>query len=227
MNVFSDNTLRISELFFSIQGESTCAGLPCAFVRLQGCNLRCRYCDAAYSREEEGGHEMSVAAVLDWLAQYPGQLVEITGGEPLLQPNVMPLMTELLRQGRAVLLETNGSVDISPVPQGVGVILDVKCPDSGMTDRMEWENLARLGQRWRVGARGDEIKFVIGSEDDFFWARQLVRDECPAGPPLLFSPARPRMEPARLAELILTYRLPVRLQLQLHTILWPDRDRGV
>lgn len=227
MNGLLADTLRVSELFYSIQGESTRAGLPCVFVRMQGCNLRCRFCDAAYSREEEGGEAMSVVAVLDWIEQYPDQLVEITGGEPLLQAAVLPLMEELLRRGRTVLLETNGSLDISSVPPAVGIILDVKCPNSGMADRMARENLARLDQRWRNGARGDEIKFVIGSEEDFFWARQVVLDECPDGPAVLFSPARPGMAPTRLADMILAHRLPVRLQLQLHSILWPDRDRGV
>jgi len=222
-----DQQLRVAELFYSLQGESTRAGLPCLFIRLQGCNLRCLYCDTVYSLESGGGREMSLAEVLDWVDRYPGQLVEITGGEPLLQPAVFPLMEELLRRGRQVLLETNGSIDISPVPLGVGVILDVKCPDSTMRDLMDFENLARLSRRRDDGATGDEIKFVISSDEDFLWAMEVVEEECPSGLPVLFAPANPEMNPTRLAGLILAHRLPVRLQMQLHAILWPGQERGV
>jgi 7-carboxy-7-deazaguanine synthase len=219
-------TLPISELFYSIQGESTRAGLPCAFIRLCGCNLRCTYCDSSYTWEEAGSL-MSVAAVCAWLAQYPGVLVEITGGEPLLHEAVYPLMDELLAQGRAVLLETSGSLSIARVPAAVGVILDIKCPDSGMMEKNDWGNLALLQHRKAVGST-DEIKFVLSSEKDVTWAVQIVREQgLTQLAPVLFSPVMNRLSPARLAAMILPEQLPVRLQLQLHTQIWPRMNRGV
>ncbi|CAK8717998.1 MAG: 7-carboxy-7-deazaguanine synthase [Candidatus Electronema aureum] len=220
------DTLHISELFYSIQGESTRTGLPCAFVRLCGCNLRCTYCDSSYTWDEEG-RRMSVAEVCAWLAQYPGVLVEITGGEPLLHEAVYPLMQELLAQGRAVLLETSGSLSIARVPAAVGVILDIKCPDSGMIEKNDWGNLALLQHRKAVGST-DEIKFVLSSEKDVTWAVQIVREQCLTQlAPVLFSPVMNKLSPARLAAMILPEQLPVRLQLQLHTQIWPRLNRGV
>ena len=218
--------LLVSELFSSLQGESTRAGLPCLFIRLAGCNLRCRYCDARYTWEEPG-ETKTAAAILAWLDQYPGVMVELTGGEPLLQPGAIGLMRELLARGRQVLLETNGSLPVDRVPVQVAIILDIKCPDSGMAAHNLPENLDWLRARRRRGA-DDEIKFVLSSEADFHWARDLVqRERLEQIGAVLFSPVRPLLDPARLAELLLAHRLPVRLQLQLHTLLWPGCGRGV
>lgn len=218
--------LRVTELFYSIQGESTRAGLPCLFIRLAGCNLRCTFCDARYTWEEEG-HLTAAAEILAWVEQTPAVIVELTGGEPLLQEGVYPLMEALVEAGRTVLLETNGSLPLDRVPDPVTVIMDVKCPDSGMADRNLNDNLPFLRQRQRRGCQ-DEIKFVLSSEADFHWARRLVEQEdLTTTLPVLFSPVRPFLAPAALAGLLLASRLPVRMQLQLHTLLWPDRDRGV
>ncbi len=218
--------LLVSELFYSIQGESTRAGLPCLFVRLAGCNLRCTYCDARYTWEEPGD-TMDATAILAWVDQTPGVMVEITGGEPLRQAGVYPLMQALLDSGRTVLLETNGSLPLRSVPDPVHLIMDVKCPDSGMAGHNLAENIDLLRQR---GSRGctDEIKFVLSSPADFHWARAMVEEqELTRIAPVLFSPVRPLLDPALLAQLLLDHRLDVRLQLQLHTLLWPDQTRGV
>ncbi|WP_035216289.1 radical SAM protein [Desulfobulbus elongatus] len=217
--------LHISELFYSIQGESTRAGLPCLFVRLSGCNLRCAYCDASYAWQE-AGTPMAVAEILAWVGRISGVPVEITGGEPLLQEAVYPLMQALVLTGREVLLETNGSLALDRVPDAVGIIMDIKCPDSGMASHNLADNLEVLRDRQKRGCR-DEIKFVLSSETDFHWARGMVAQEgLTASPPILFSPVRPRLDPAALARLLLEHRLPVRLQLQLHTLLWPEKTRG-
>jgi 7-carboxy-7-deazaguanine synthase len=218
--------LRVSELFYSIQGESTRAGLPCAFVRLCGCNLRCSYCDSRYTWEEEG-RLMSAAEVSAWLEDFPGMMTEITGGEPLLQEAVYPLMNALLAQGREVLLETGGSLSIARVPAAVGVILDIKCPDSGMMAHNDWGNIEVLRQRKAAGSR-DELKFVLSSAEDAAWAAQVVREHSLTELlPVLFSPVVDLLPPARLADFILREQLPVRLQLQLHTQIWPGVSRGV
>lgn len=222
----SEGHLTVSELFYSIQGESTRAGLPCAFIRLAGCNLRCRYCDSAYTWEERG-QQVGFDAILAWLADYPRVPVELTGGEPLLQKNVYPLMEALLNTGRAVLVETNGSIDITAIPYPVHVILDIKCPDSGVSDTMDWGNMEVLAQRKNNGSR-DEIKFVLASEQDYTWARSVMADYKLEGlAPLLMSPVEQDFPPTRLAELMLRDRIAARLQLQLHRLLWPSRDRGV
>ena len=218
--------MKVSELFYSIQGESTRAGLPCAFVRFCGCNLRCSYCDSRYTWDEEG-RLMSAAKICAELEQYPGIMVEITGGEPLLQEDVYSLMDMLLKQGREVLLETSGSLSIARVPAAVGVILDLKCPDSGMMAHNDWENLPLLRRRKAAGSR-DEVKFVLCSEDDALWAAQTVHEHRLIELlPVLFSPVIDRLAPARLADFILREQLPVRLQLQLHTQIWPGICRGV
>ena len=219
--------LSISELFYSLQGESTRAGLPCAFIRLAGCNLRCRYCDSKYTWENQG-EPRTLTEIGNWLDRYPGVMVELTGGEPLLQEGIYPLLDALLDRGRTVLLETNGSLGIEQVPAGVSVILDIKCPDSGMHERTDWQNIALLAARKRKGS-GDEIKFVLSSVRDFEWAKAVIDryqlDRLAV--PLLFSPVPELLAATTLAGLILQHRLPVRLQLQLHRLLWPDRDRGV
>ena len=218
--------LRVSELFYSIQGESTRAGLPCLFIRLAGCNLRCTYCDAPYTWEE-AGTSVQTAEILAWVEEYPGVLVEVTGGEPLVQIGVFPLMQALIDAGRTVLLETNGSLPLGGVPESVGIIMDIKCPDSGMAAHNLPDNYALLRERSQRGCR-DEIKFVLSSEADFHWARAMMeREQLTDSIPVLFSPVQPRLTPATLAQLLLNHRLPVRLQLQLHTLLWPDRTRGV
>ena len=223
-------TLLVSELFYSLQGESRFAGYPCLFVRLSGCNLRCSYCDAAYTYREPG-RAYSLTELLAALAATapPGkrvELVEVTGGEPLLQEGVYPLLEALLAQGHRVLLETNGTVPLSRVPAAVCVIMDIKCPASGMAQHFLPANLQRL-------TTADEIKFVVGDQADYQWARQLIRDHhlAPAGlatgPALTFSPVVNRLPPAQLAAWLMADVLPARLQLQLHTQLWPHRQRGV
>ncbi|MDY0389397.1 radical SAM protein [Desulfobulbus oligotrophicus] len=219
-------TLRVCELFYSIQGESTRAGLPCLFIRLAGCNLRCSYCDASYTWQEEG-HLMQVAELLAWVDATPGVMVEVTGGEPMSQPGTVPLMRSLLAAGRSVLLETNGSLCLEKVPDGVGIIMDVKCPGSGMAASGLAENIGVLQQRQLRGCR-DEVKFVLSSADDFHWARTYVETHrLPSFLPVLFSPVQSQFPPAALAELLLASRLNVRLQVQLHTLLWPGLTRGV
>lgn len=220
------DSLLVAELFYSIQGESTWAGLPCLFVRLSGCNLRCSYCDARYTWEEPG-QAMAVAEILNWLRQRPGVMIEITGGEPLQQPAVYALMQELLAEGRRVLVETNGSLPLCAVPDGVHIIMDVKCPGSGMAQYHLTENFSVLAERARRGCR-DEVKFVLSSETDFHFARdQVTLHHLDTLLPVLFSPVRGRLEATRLAELLLHHQLKVRLQLQLHSLLWPGELRGV
>ena len=216
----NDLALNISEVFYSIQGESSYAGYPCVFIRLAGCNLRCRFCDARYTYEEKGV-ETKIGDILKKVAEHPKALVEITGGEPLLQDAVYPLMEELLAAGRTVLLETNGSVSLAKVPDKVIKIMDIKCPGSGMHEHLKPGNFDLLTAH-------DEVKFVLSSREDYDWAVQLIQDQQLAEEvKILFSPARDLLAPADLAQWLLEDELPVRLQLQLHTILWPDKNRGV
>jgi len=217
--------MEISELFYSIQGESTFAGLPCVFIRLVGCNLRCNYCDSAYTFNE-AGHSLSLTEILRFTSRYPHALVELTGGEPLLQQNTIALMAELIARNRQVLLETNGSLDLTPVPPGVIKIMDLKCPDSGMCEQMRMTNLALLGSR-------DELKFVLVSRPDYDWAKSIIKryrlakNTGEPGPALLFSAVTDRLPHADLAGWILEDQLPVRLQIQLHKIIWPQMERGI
>ncbi len=217
----TESTLLLSEIFYSIQGESSYAGYPCVFVRLAGCNLRCRWCDACYTYEEPGT-AWELPAILRELDRYPAAaLVEITGGEPLLQAGVYPLMEHLLAAGRTVLLETNGSLALELVPAGVVVIMDVKCPGSGMADQFDPANLRRLRP-------GDELKFVLASRADYDWAADFVRDHGLIGRhPIHFSPVVQELTPADLAQWLLADGLAVQLQLQLHTLLWPEIKRGM
>lgn len=211
-------SLKVNEIFFSIQGESSFAGLPCLFIRLTGCNLRCTYCDTRYAYEE--GKNMAVEDVLSALPTGYRGLVEVTGGEPLLQDECPLLVVGLLQGGHTVLVETNGSRDIRLLPEGAVCILDVKCPDSGMSDRMDLENLHRLRPH-------DEVKFVIQSRDDYRWAKEVLRAHRPARPEkILLSPAHDRLDPRELAEWILADRLEARIQLPLHRVLWPGVERG-
>ncbi len=212
--------LTINEIYFSIQGESTWAGQPCVFVRLTFCNLRCNYCDTAYAFYE--GEKKSIDQVLADVAKFDCPLVEITGGEPLLQKNVLPLMSALAEAGKTVLLETSGAHDISQVDPRVHRIMDLKTPGSGECDRNLWPNLDHLTER-------DEVKFVISSRADYEWCRAQLRTynlaaRCRA---VLFSPVFGRIEPRQIVEWILVDALPVRFQLQMHKFIWPPQNRGV
>ncbi|MGA6827598.1 7-carboxy-7-deazaguanine synthase QueE [Nitrospira sp. NS4] len=214
-----ETTVRVTEIFYSIQGESTYAGQPCVFIRLTGCPLRCTWCDTEYSFY--GGTWLSVDALLAQVAQYGCRLVEVTGGEPLAQPEAVPLIARLCDEDYTVLLETSGAIDIEPVDRRARVILDVKCPGSGMTDRMHWPNLDRLTAK-------DEAKFVLADRADYDWACEIVAryrlaDRCT----VLFSPVFGSLDLRGLAEWILADRLPVRFQLQLHKYIWAPDMRGV
>jgi 7-carboxy-7-deazaguanine synthase len=212
-------SLVVNEIFHSIQGESSHTGRPCVFVRLTGCNLRCSWCDTAYAFHE--GRAMSVEEVLERVRAYDCRLVEVTGGEPLLQPAVLPLMKSLLAEGYEVLLETGGSLSIAKVPEGVQRIVDVKCPGSGEADRNLWDNLRYLRQ-------GDELKFVLADRDDYLWAReQITRRGLERQATLLFSAVHEALDPAEMARWILEDGLAVRAQIQLHKVLWPAATRGV
>lgn len=213
------DSLVVNEIFFSIQGESSYAGRPCAFVRLTSCNLRCNYCDTEYAFYE--GKKMSLEEIIEKTESYPTHLVEITGGEPLLQERVHPLITRLLDKGKTVLIETGGSLDVRPVDSRAILIYDVKCPDSGMADHNLWENLSHLKSQ-------DEIKFVVSSYQDYQWVKEKIRElDLASKHTILLSPVWEKLEPNRLAEWILRDGLPVRLQIQLHKILWGDERRAV
>jgi 7-carboxy-7-deazaguanine synthase len=212
-------TLLVHEIYRSLQGESTFAGLPCVFIRLTACHLRCIYCDTPHAFTQ--GEVLSLDEILSRALGLGDDLVEITGGEPLLQPEVYPLMTRLADAGKTVLLETSGAIDIAAVDPRVRVILDIKTPGSGEVEANVWSNLARLKPT-------DEVKVVVCDREDFDWASELVRarrliERCP----VLFSAAFGRVNPTDLAGWILASRLPVRLQLQQHKILWDPAARGV
>lgn len=211
--------LRVTEIFHSIQGESTFAGQPCVFVRLTGCPLRCTWCDTEYAFF--GGRDLSIQDVLREVAQYGCQVVEVTGGEPLGQPDSNELLTALCDQGYRVLLETSGALDTSSVDPRVRIILDVKCPASGMMERMHWPNVERLRSQ-------DESKFVIQDRTDYEWAKAVMAryrltDRCT----VLFSPVFGALDPQELAEWVLADRLAVRFQLQMHKYIWAPDRRGV
>ena len=223
----NEPSLSISELFYSIQGESTFAGLPCVFIRTAGCNLRCSYCDAAYTYEETG-REMPLAEILHYVERYPQALVEITGGEPLLQQNVSSLMASLVARKRTVLLETNGSQALDSVPIEVHAIVDIKCPGSGMESSWLAANLQEVRNRAAARPNSTEIKFVLRDMQDYQFARSFVLEQALYEvAPVLFSPVRDTLPLLLLAQAILDDELPVRLQLQLHTVIWPTVARGV
>jgi 7-carboxy-7-deazaguanine synthase len=211
--------LTVCEIFLSLQGEGRSTGLPCAFVRLAGCNLHCSWCDTAYAWS--GGTTMSVESVLARLEQFRCPRVEVTGGEPLLQPETLELLARLCNAGYQVLLETNGSLDVGPVDQRVTKIVDFKCPSSGQESKNRWANVESL-------RAGDEVKFVLADRADYdYAAAALARHKLIGRCAVTFSPVFGRLDPAVLAEWILTDGLDVRLGLQLHKILWPDGRRGV
>jgi 7-carboxy-7-deazaguanine synthase len=212
-------SLHVNEIFVSIQGESTHAGIPCIFVRLTGCNLRCSYCDAVYAYSE--GSVMSLEEILDRVRGYETRNVCITGGEPLLQENISKLINLLKKAHFNVYIETNGSRNIDILPKGIVRIVDIKCPDSGMEQEMDWQNIERLKSR-------DEVKFIISSKRDYEWAKGVtvkynIRDRAT----VLFGLVHGKLKPKTLAGWILIDGLDVRLQLQLHKIIWADKTRGV
>lgn len=212
-------SLQVCETFNSLLGESTFAGLPAFFIRLTGCNLRCRYCDTAYAYE--GGKEMSVAELAQAAVSQPARLVLVTGGEPLLQGETPTLLANLADAGLTVLLETNGSLPIREVDARVRRILDVKCPGSGMVAHNLWENLEQLHP-------GDEVKFVVTDAADFAWALEVIQSHKLAGRvPLLISPVFGAFPPQEAAAWILASGLPLRLNLQLHKYIWGPETRGV
>lgn len=212
--------LTINEIYLSVQGESTHVGRPCVFVRLTACDLRCRWCDTPYAFT--GGRKMSVDDVLAEVARFECRLVEISGGEPLLQPDVHPLMERLLAAGCEVLLETGGHQPTDRVPRGVAIILDVKCPASGEAAKMCWPNLDLLKPI-------DEVKFVIQDRADFEYAADVVRrhDLASRTRAVLFSPVHGVLAADELARWLLADRLPARLQLQMHKYIWSPETRGV
>jgi 7-carboxy-7-deazaguanine synthase len=212
--------LTINEIFHSIQGESTFAGRPCVFVRLTACDLRCRWCDTPYAFHE--GRKMSVDDVIAEVEARGCQTVEVTGGEPLLQPDVYPLMQRLIDSGKTVLIETGGHRSIANVPAGVIRIVDIKCPGSGESGKNDWSNLEQLTTH-------DEVKFVIADRRDYEYAREIVRREnLPARVnAVLFSPVHGELDPKQLAEWVIGDRLDVRVQLQVHKYIWTPETRGV
>ena len=213
------DALVINEIFYSVQGESSYAGLPCVFVRLTACNLRCSWCDTTYSFHE--GKPMTVGDVIVRVLEYNCPLVEITGGEPLLQPNVFPLMTRLCDLGKKVLLETSGSIDVSRVDPRVVKIMDLKCPGSGECDQNVYENIRSLDKK-------DEVKFVIADRVDYDWAKRTMAEyQLASVCTVLFSPVWEKMPLKMLAEWILADKLPVRLQTQWHKYIWGADARGV
>jgi 7-carboxy-7-deazaguanine synthase len=212
--------LKINEIFHSIQGESIHVGIPCVFVRLSGCNLRCSYCDTAYAYEE--GKKMDVDDILNPVSSFKCPVVEVTGGEPLTQKDTPLLINRLLDVGYRVMLETNGSFDIGKVDKRCIKIVDIKCPSSNEKDSSDLDNLKRLQHI-------DQVKFVIQDRKDYEYARQkagLIPQGFPADH-ILFSPVDSKIPPSELAKWILEDHLNVRLHLQLHKIIWPDVNRGV
>jgi 7-carboxy-7-deazaguanine synthase len=212
--------LTINEIFHSVQGESTYAGRPCVFVRLTACDLRCSWCDTAYAFYE--GSKRSLDEVIGEVDRFGCSLVEVTGGEPLLQEDVYPLMQRLLESGKTVLLETGGHRSTERVPSDVVTILDVKCPGSGEVEKNDWANLDRLRSR-------DEVKFVVKDRTDYEFARDvIVRRELPGRAAAIhLSPVHGVLDPRTLSEWVLADRLPVRVQLQLHKYIWSPTTRGV
>ena len=217
--------LRVTEIFHSIQGESTWAGLPCAFVRLTGCPLRCVWCDTEYSFH--GGEKLSLREIIRRVEEMGSDLVEITGGEPLIHANAFALAAELLDRGFTVLVETSGAVDVRPLDSRAHKIMDLKCPGSGEVEKNLWSNLGHLTER-------DEVKFVVKDRADYEWTRGVIRergldDRFRAGTlrALLISPVWGEVDLRSLASWILEDALPVRFQMQLHKLIWDPTERGV
>ena len=212
--------VTLNEIFHSIQGESSYAGRPCVFVRLTACDLRCSWCDTPYAFHE--GHKRTVEDIVAEVDAVGCPLVELTGGAPLLQEDVYPLMRALLERGKTVLIETGGHRSTARVPESVVTILDVKCPGSGEAHRMDWENLSRLRAH-------DEVKFVVRDRADYEYARDVIARHALADrtAAILLSPVHGVLEPKALSEWVLADRLPARVQLQLHKYIWDPLTRGV
>jgi len=213
--------LQVAELFASIQGESSFAGLPCSFVRLAGCDLRCSWCDTAWAQPPHGGQAMGIPGILAALDEHALGLVELTGGEPLQQAAAIPLLEAMLTAGYRVLLETSGACDIGPVPPGVHIILDLKGPSSGQTHRMRWDNIPKL-------PASAEIKIVLADRGDYEWALDIMGEHnLAARGPVLFSPISTTLPPRDLAAWMVADRTQARLQLQLHKYIWSPDEKGV
>lgn len=217
--------LRVTEIFHSIQGESTWAGLPCTFIRLTGCPLRCVWCDTEYSFH--GGEKVPLKGILKQVEDFPCRLVEITGGEPLIHPNAFRLATELLDRGYTVLVETSGAVDVAALDPRVHKIMDLKCPGSGEESKNLWSNLDHLTE-------GDEVKFVLKDRVDYQWACDVIREQGlhlrvldGTLRALLFSPVWDELDLSVVSDWMLEDDLPVRLQIQLHKLIWDPKARGV
>jgi len=211
--------MNINEIFYSIQGETTYAGLPCIFVRTSGCNLRCKYCDTKYAYEN--GADVSVGTIVAQVRSYGCQLVEITGGEPLLQNDeVNSLIKMLLDNEYEVLLETNGSLSVANIDKRVIKIMDLKCPDSGMSENIYWKNLGYLNAH-------DQVKFVLSSRKDYEWAKDITKNSILKKLEILFSTAFDLLKPSEVVKWILEDRLKVRFQLQMHKYIWHPDTRGV
>lgn len=210
--------LKVNEIFFSIQGESSKAGCPCVFIRLANCNLRCSYCDTAYAYTE--GNEKNITEILAAVRIFNCNLVEVTGGEPLLQPATSELLEALCSEGYEVMLETNGSLPVKNVDKRVKIILDIKCPSSNMSEKNYYDNLYILKSI-------DEIKFVIGTREDYQWAKDLIFRKELKNNTILFSPVFGSLEPVQLVNWVLEDNLNVRVQLQLHKYIWDPAIKGV
>ena len=216
------SSLQISEIFHSIQGEGVRAGCPCVFVRLSGCDVGCVWCDTPHAKDPADGTSMTIDAILSAVAAYPCRLVQITGGEPLLQDAAPTLAARLVDAGYTVLVETSGTRDIAPFAPPVVRIMDIKTPSSGASGRMWWPNLGRL-------RAGDEVKFVVADRADYEWARGVMaRTDYPGEVvTTLFGVVEGRLAASELADWMLSDGVRARLQVQLHRILWPGEDRGV
>ena len=211
--------LKINEIYYSVQGESTHAGRPCIFIRLTYCNLRCSYCDTEYAFYD--GKDMEITDIMSEIKQWDCNLVEVTGGEPLFQDECIDLLNELVKSNYEVMLETGGSLSISDVPKKVIKIVDFKCPSSGMVKKNLWSIVDDLQAH-------DEVKFVIGNREDFDWAKDRITEYsldkiCT----LLFSPTFGEIDPQQIVEWILAENLPVRMQLQMHKMIWSPEEKGV
>ena len=212
-------SLKINEIYYSVQGESTHAGRPCIFIRLTYCNLRCSYCDTEYAFYD--GKDMEITDIMSEIKQWDCNLVEVTGGEPLFQDECIDLLNELVNSNYEVMLETGGSLSISDVPKKVVKIVDFKCPSSGMVKKNLWSIVDDLQAH-------DEVKFVIGNREDFDWAKDRITEYsldkiCT----LLFSPTFGEIDPQQIVEWILDENLPVRMQLQMHKMIWSPEEKGV
>ena len=211
--------LKINEIYYSVQGESTHAGRPCIFIRLTYCNLRCSYCDTEYAFYD--GKDMEITDIISEIKRWDCNLVEVTGGEPLFQDECIDLLNELVNSNYEVMLETGGSLSISDVPKKVVKIVDFKCPSSGMVKKNLWSIVDDLQAH-------DEVKFVIGNREDFDWAKDRITEYsldkiCT----LLFSPTFGEIDPQQIVEWILAENLPVRMQLQMHKMIWSPEEKGV